>query len=609
MNVYDLQQVLIKTTRIIAGEDVKVYLEGFQPCVQYNKDTRKPEAIFIPTVTENTEPALIRAIHGFIDHECGHCHLSDGNDICDSSKDKLWHYLHNCIEDPRVNRGIAELFPGCAINIRNAYNFLFEGGLREKDKPNPYSREYVDSLDLSDPMALAKFHLGYASLFFAAKMGDELSGHKYNELDLDRFYGSLVDKMDAVKVAALKDVKTASDVRNLTDYFHSFFSQEAAKGMEQSLKIGKGKGKGERSDSDDSSEKGTPLEIEIDAEGRALTEEEIEKLMEGISTLEDQLAEKIKIKLKYSLKNSKGFFYWTDRFDVHLNKHEMIKKSRSGAGDHVAEFEDETKKVSNFLMKDLRRLLEERRRRYYTGGHKSGKLNSKSLFSVRCGNDRIFKKKNEIRDVNAACSLLIDMSGSMRGTKVKTAMQSAYAFAMVLQQLKIPFEVYGFSTSNGCAHMQRAYKKYLEEQGYDVDSRVVNANSPENYYAFKEFSEPFDIYSKKSMTIAGHGGLPMDQNEDSKHVMLSINRLAAREERVKALFVFSDGSPCFNGDSNRSGTKLKQLTSEAKQKQGVDIYSFGIMDGSVDVFYDNAKTIMTLSDLPRALFEYLRKVI
>lgn len=590
MNIHDLQETLVKTTKILAGKDLKVYLEGFAPRVEYDPETKKPTRIFIPNVPENAPPKLLQAIHGFIDHECSHIMFSDANDICDKSKNDLWRYIHNCIEDPRVNKAMTNHYAGSGKNVKSAYDYLFND-METHGAPNPYSKEFVDRINLADDKILAEWQLKYSPLWFAKKMKCSLSSSKYDELDADRIFANIESKMDETWLQKLSEISTTKDVREASDYFTKFFSQEALKKMQPPPSPTGGK------DEDNKGE---------------FTDEEVKNLLKkfGISTLEEQIAEKLKHKIEDGIIKSEEKYFWTDRFDKKFNKHEIIKSTRRSGGVGIASFEEETKTVTNYLTKDLRRMLEERRRRYYIGGYKSGKLNSKSLFSVRVGNDRIFKKKNEIRDVNAAVSLLVDMSGSMCGNKIKIAMQSAYAFAMTLEQLKVPYEIYGFQTDNGNYEMANEYRKWALNQKDALRRKVVNQGSGELIYAFKEFNETFDRISKEAMVTVGIGGISLNQNEDSKHVMLALHRLSVRPEPNKVLFVFSDGVPCFNTSSiNLSYDNLKYYAKVAKEKFGVNLYSIGILSDSVKNFYSNWKIVNRLSDVPKALFEFLRKSI
>lgn len=584
MNTYELEEVLKKTTKILAGEEIEVIMEGFQPRVEYNPKTKKPTRIYIPSLPEETPESLVRAIHGFIDHECSHIMFSDADDICDSTKSKLWHYIHNCIEDPRVNKAMGNYYLGSGKNIKAGYNYLFNEPNAD-GSPSAYDKSYVDALDFTDEKAMAEQQMRYSSLWFAHQMGDTLSGDKYKELDLDRLYGPLEAKMDKRWLDQLKRVNNPNDVKNCTEYFEGFFSKEA---MDN---------KGGKGDEDGEDESGKP--------GAGAVEDDVP------DTLEDELAKKIQKQIEYGLIESKVGFYWTNRWDVKINKNDIVKsiESTRRTTDIVA-FEEEVKSVTNYLNKDLRRLLEERRRRYYIGGYKSGKLNTKSLFSVKLGNDRVFKKRNEVRDINAAVSLLIDMSGSMGGDKIKVAMQSAYAFAMVLDQVGVSYEVYGFNTQNPSPQMRTEWEKLKATLDKDTEYRVVNEFCPEHFYAFKEYHESFDYTSKKGMALAGNGWVRMVQNEDSKHVKLALERLSVRPERVKALFVFSDGQPAFptaypaNGPNN-----LKYYANNAKSKYGVDIFSIGIQCNSVERFYKSYKVVNKVNELPQALFEFLKKVI
>lgn len=578
MSIHTLRETLIKTTKILAGKDLPVYLEGFAPRVEYDVKTKEPLQIFLPAVPDDVQPKLINAIHGYIDHECAHVLLSDANDLCDTDKSKLWHYVHNCIEDPRINREIGNVFPGSKENIRQGYDYLFTELKDESTGLNPYTKEFVETIDISDAKKKAEFHLKFSSLWFAGLMGCSLSSAKYKELGMEEYYKDLTDKADPEMLRKLRDVKTTEDVRALSDYWENFFDQEVLEQM-------------------------CPSEGE-EGEGSCKVKGDI---VDGLKSLEEQLAKAIEQDIKHSLKDSRNMFYWTDRFDKKLSKRDILDSLDT---DYLSinKFEDATKQVSNFLSKDLRRLLEERRRRYYIGGYRSGKLNSKSLFSVKCGNDRVFKKKNEIRDVNACVSLLIDMSGSMTGERVYIAMQSAYALAMTLEQIKVPYEIYGLCTENASTRMSSEFHKW-SKTNHDLIDRVVNEASPEHSYAFKEFDESFDIYSKRALIKAANSRCFMMQNEDSKHVMLALERLSVRPEKIKSLFVFSDGQPCFNGDNTKSAKQLAILADKAKTKYGVEVYGIGINSSSVERYYDKSQVVANLNELPSALFKFLRNVL
>lgn len=583
-------QILKKTTKILAQKGIEVHTEGFAPRVEYNHVTKQPERIFIPEIPDGASDQLIAAIHGFIDHECGHILESNAEDICDGTKNQLWHYIHNCIEDPRVNAKMSERYPGCEANIRNGYNFLFS-----RADPttgwNPYDKDCFDKLDWMNADAIKDAQVNYSSLWFAKKSKCRFSSAKYDELEAERLFDPLEAKMDPRYLDALKRAHTAEEVKEATDYFVEFFHKEFDEGSS-----GKGDpSEGEGKPADPSSTKHT---------GR----------LEDPKMLEEKLADSLRNEIEHLAKGAKRHFYFSDRYDIIHNKHDMVKGR--GGMPVVYNFEQETKMVTNYLSKDLRRLLEARQRRWYTGGYKSGKLNQKVLHSVRLGNDRIFSKKNEIKHVKAAVSLLIDMSGSMGGrmssgkddkSKIYIATQSAYAFAMVLEQLKVPYEIWGFSTNGSNSAKLAAFEKFKADADPAVVEKMVSYCTFEDFYAFKTFDQNFDLISKSAMVKTANSEIPMQNNEDSIHVMKALERLGARPEEKKTLFVFSDGQPAFApGRPKLSQEMLKYLDANAKQQYGVDIFGIGIMSDAVQHYYRNYKVVHKLEDLPSSLFEFLK---
>jgi cobalamin biosynthesis protein CobT len=569
-------QILKKTTKILAGQKVEVYTEGFAPRVEYNPVTKQAERVFIPEIPDNASDQLVKAVHGYIDHEVGHILESSNEDICDASKSKLWHYLHNCIEDPRINAVQSDRFPGVEGNIRAGYNFMFE---REDPvtKTNAYSKEHVDKIDLTDEKAVKDAQVDYSSVWFAKKANCRFHGPKYDDLDLDRLFAPLEAKMNPRFLDALSRARTTEEVKQASDYFEGFFEKEFKDPPPSGGKSKPG-------------EKGKP-----------------DRLSDP-KKLEDKLAEAIKTEIEHLAKAGKKNFYFSDRFDKTFTKYDIIKGHPMP---DIAAFETETKTVTNYLAKDLRRMLEARNRRWYTGGYKSGKLNQKVLYSVRTGNDRIFSKKSEVRDVKAAVSLLIDLSGSMKGprgdTKVHMAVQSAYAFAMVLEQLKVPYEIWGFCTAPQSLEKTEAWNEFAKTIDPSLVAKCINPYCPDDYFAFKTFESHFDIHAKQALVLAAEGKVRMYNNEDSAHVKKTLERLASRPEDQRTLFVFSDGMSQFApGDNRPSHEMLKYLDKTAKEIYGTDIIAMGIQSADVSHYYKRNKVVTKLAELPAALFEFLK---
>jgi len=117
---------LEKIGRIIAAQyDIEVVFQG-------SGAKTDGKTIYLPATTELT-PELMEDMHGFLDHEVGHCRYS-----CFNQFDKLirgrgaaFHKnLLNALEDVRIEREIVKEFPGCHYNLK-PLNEKLKKGIRD----------------------------------------------------------------------------------------------------------------------------------------------------------------------------------------------------------------------------------------------------------------------------------------------------------------------------------------------------------------------------------------------------------------------------------------------------------------------------------------------
>lgn len=83
----------------------------------------------------------------------------------------------------------------------------------------------------------------------------------------------------------------------------------------------------------------------------------------------------------------------------------------------------------------------------YQADQKRGKLNSKTLYKASRGSKRLFKKKLENTDTvrSFAFSVLLDVSGSMSGSRITHCTRALIILAEVFKKMQIPFELVTFS--------------------------------------------------------------------------------------------------------------------------------------------------------------------
>jgi cobalamin biosynthesis protein CobT len=252
------------------------------------------------------------------------------------------------------------------------------------------------------------------------------------------------------------------------------------------------------------------------------------------------------------------------------------------------------------MQKDIERLMAAQSLSVRTAGHKSGRLHSASLYRVMQGDPRVFQRKEEHRSKDTAVMLLVDQSGSMMGSRIVVAMQSAYALAQTLERVNIPSEIIGFTTgSMSSAARQQAYDEYKKHGvQFDRDSHTVVMP------IYKTFNERLSPTVKKRIAFQLNVQAGMNTNTDGESLEYAAMRLIPRREKRKVMLVLSDGQPVGSG----SGAHLK-ATVTGLTKTGIETVGIGIQSDAVKHFYPRYLTLNNVTDLPAIVMGELKRIL
>ncbi|MDX4653809.1 porphyrin biosynthesis protein, partial [Klebsiella pneumoniae] len=99
--------------------------------------------------------------------------------------------------------------------------------------------------------------------------------------------------------------------------------------------------------------------------------------------------------------------------------------------------------VSSTLAKDLERAIASRNRVQFIPGQRRGRVHGASLYRLSMNDDRVFRRKEDHKAVNACVQQVIDLSGSMGGRKIELALASAYTLADALDRIHVPNVITG----------------------------------------------------------------------------------------------------------------------------------------------------------------------
>ena len=237
----------------------------------------------------------------------------------------------------------------------------------------------------------------------------------------------------------------------------------------------------------------------------------------------------------------------------------------------------------------VRKLIQVRSRVQTQYGTKKGKLDQSRLsricFNAPGFNERVFKTKIENKTLDAAITVLVDMSGSMGGDKVFNALASTKLVNEVCSTLNIPLEMLGFTDVNESSKapdpLMFVYKSFSD---------------------FKVSNDSLEEYFSMSSNY-------MEGNPDGENILWAYDRLVKRKEKKRILIVMSDGSPSATKGMRGVSTFTHKVIEEIEQAKLVDIYGLGLCSDSVKDYYKSHSIVNEPQNIPSKLIELIERKI
>lgn len=290
--------------------------------------------------------------------------------------------------------------------------------------------------------------------------------------------------------------------------------------------------------------------------------------------------------------------------------------------DHVSleHIDQAVAKATGPLQKDLRRLIAARSAAKRLPGKRSGRLHAPNLHRIMSGDDRVFYRREEAETLDTAISLVIDCSGSMNGTRMKLATETAYAIGSVLSKLGVAFECLGF-TDNYADPRVRDRNYIAEVRRADAIAKITRA-VPIIMPRFKTFedrwTQPVQRRFAHVFNTDGYSencGFEMGSTPEGCGMEFAARRLLCRKEKRKIMIVMTDGEPgghVFNPQTNSDYYAYKRQSVDmvkAIEAAGVDLVGVGIQHDGPTNYYTNSMVISQLEDMPKKLLSLLKKFI
>jgi hypothetical protein len=242
-------------------------------------------------------------------------------------------------------------------------------------------------------------------------------------------------------------------------------------------------------------------------------------------------------------------------------------------------------KIIDQLTFELQDIFNKRRHTQWEAGYKSGKkvhigraiqeeVSGASPFETGA-----FMRREQPQEVDYAIELLVDLSGSMdEANKIQEAYKATVVLAEVLNTIGVQFAITGF---NAGLHEYKSYDSELSDQ-------------------LRESFE--DMLQEVQSDDAAY-------NDDGWALTSVHDRILAREERQKIVFVISDGQPAESYE--HEGYDLAEVVKAITDGQKVKLIGLGLGRGTnhVSRYYPNSVANIAVHDLAKVLAQKVREAI
>jgi len=212
------------------------------------------------------------------------------------------------------------------------------------------------------------------------------------------------------------------------------------------------------------------------------------------------------------------------------------------------------------LKAQLYRILRAPERCGWDGGALGGRFDGKRTSRMMAGSETVFKRRWVSEGINTAVSVVIDMSGSMKGEAIKQSVDLGWTIAEAAEAAGCDVEVLGFTTK---------YASYADgglalDGSYSAPSNS-NRSSPATLVVAKRWQDKCANSAQyfSIMKRAADGGTP-----DYSAIRKVAEQLSTHTAQRKLVIVITDGC----GEIG----PMSELTKSAYDLFGVDIIGFGI---------------------------------
>ena len=584
MHSKTLETSLEKVSRILSRKyGVKVIFEGSSCKTDGN-------TIRLPSLPENVPEDLLGAVRGWCDHEVSHI-LYTQTQLGPSFQKKHGRQafgILNSLEDGRIERRLSEKYPGSSINLKEALRFVAGKENENSSGRSPFSH-------------------------FTAALYTRTAGRPDQDWIAPQSYMAADAFSEAIEAAARAETteEVAKAAVRIWERLDTELKEEDGEDEENKSQDGDSSEDSQQpeEDKEEETDDESPEEKPESAAGGPEQSEEQEEgepqgkrgsgSSEGFSPEEspmDRLSSLISKEAQQSSAGGAGSYrIYTNRYDV------VEVPEQADDFDYRQELCGLEGYVS-CMRRKLLQTLQGRQKVRWLRSRSRGKLDPRALHRLKTTTSpKVFRQRRVRKGGDTACTLLLDVSASMRGPQIQLCRQLALVFAQTLSLLEFPTEIIAFSTADRDLRYEISQETGISEQEL---ARSYSRMVPLYHAVFKQFDEPWKKAARRLGSLRSKSLTPLGES-----LLFAAGRLARRSERRKVLMCLTDGEPV-------TGAWNEQVTFEHAREAvkrislaGIEPVGIGIQAECVKDLFPRSAVIYVLEELTHTFLSELRKVL
>jgi cobalamin biosynthesis protein CobT len=567
-----------------------------------NQPRHDGKTIYLPRIVASTTELQLKQLMASTDHEVAHDRYSSFEVLQKKKLDPqgILMFVWNFLEDSRINYIEAKEYRGFKENWDDCSSILIEDILKKaKGQTSPaatlMTALFCWEVTLTGSI-FPQIELVVSKSTPNKKILDVLNNFTDRLVDcysiLDKELGSEATYQLAVDILKELDEECKEELKPKP--IKSKGDGKVAKpgGEEETTSSDSSKDKG------DGGEKADPKDKEYKVVEIKVSEEDLENF--SISMHNEDGSDMGKVGINFEPVKHKSGWDLTDyeNFIVvdypkqksSADYYLVLKKHNRFLSEYRDQVEPKLVSQENFAQQ-VRKLIQIKARVQRQYGVKKGKLDQSRLsricFDAPGFNERVFKNKIDNKTLDAAVTVLVDMSGSMNGMKAYYALASTLLVNEVCSTLNIPLEIVGFTDGKLNSYTDWCPTMYIYKSFSDLK---VSSDKLKEY---------FEISSQW-----------MVGNPDGENILWAHDRLLKRKEKKRLLVVMSDGSPAASKASAGIGRFTDTVIKEIEKAKAIDIYGLGLCSDSVKSYYQAHSVVNNPEEIPSKLLQLIeRKII